>query len=305
MSDCVRYLFKEYALQIIRFFVIMSFKRKVFDIIEPGRSPLSRQFDLLIIGLICLNVAAIVVESFKGLSQSVQNGLYYFEVFSVGVFTLEYLLRFWTAGFKYPDKSWAGARLAFVFSALSLIDLLAIMPFYLPLLITVDMRFVRVLRLLRIARLLKLNRYSRALQVIGDVFKEKRADLGITMFITFLLLLIASTIMYYLEGQEQPEAFPNIPATLWWAVATLTTVGYGDVYPITDWGRFVSGIIALLGIGMVALPTGILSAAYMDKMQEKKDHEKQEQGRCPHCGESLNEHPPHPEPVSRETLTEN
>ena len=116
-------------------------------------------------------------------------------------------------------------------------------------------------------------------------FAKKRSDLGITVFVTLILLVIASSLMYHIEGQEQPEAFPNIVASFWWAVATLTTVGYGDVYPITAWGKFVSGIIALLGIGLVALPTGILSSAFIEKINDKKPEI--DGGTCPTCGQEV------------------
>ena len=122
-----------------------------------------------------------------------------------------------------------------------------------------------------------------------DVFKEKRAELGLTLFITFLLLVLASSVMYYMENEAQPDKFPNILSSFWWAIATLTTVGYGDVFPITAAGKVISSIIALLGIGVVALPTGILSAAFMNKIEEsKKSKEEQEEIICPHCNKKIN-----------------
>ena len=265
----------------------MTYREKIFNVIDENNreTSLSRTFDFFIIGLITLNVVAIIIESFENLSLTYKQEFYYFEIFSVVVFTIEYLLRLLTADLKYSDKSSIGAATAFISSPLALVDLFAILPTYLPLLIPIDLRFIRILRLLRVIRLFKINRYSRSLKLIGDVFKEKRSDLGITVFVTSILLVIASTLMYYIEGQEQPEAFPNIVASFWWAVSTLTTVGYGDVYPITAWGKFISGIIALLGIGLVALPTGILSSAFIEKINDRKTENNSEN--CPTCGQEI------------------
>lgn len=264
----------------------MTFKYKIFNLVdENNRGSLpNRAFNLFIVFLIILNVTAIVLESFSSIKSTYSQEFYIFEIFSVVIFTIEYLLRVYTADFKYPGKTRIASIGTFLTSPLAIIDLLAILPTYLPLIIPIDLRFIRILRLLRITRLFKINRYSNSLKLIGEVFKDKRSDLGVTIFITFILLVIASTLMYYIEGQVQPDKFPNIIASFWWAVATLTTVGYGDVYPITGLGQFISGIIALLGIGLVALPTGILSSAFIEKINSKKrvDVEK-----CPTCGRDL------------------
>jgi voltage-gated potassium channel len=267
----------------------MTIRQRIFNVIDEKNkeTSLSRTFDFFIIGLITLNVVAIILESFESISLTYKQELYYFEIFSVAVFTVEYLLRILTADLKYPNKTIFGATTSFITSPLALVDFFAILPTYLPLFIPIDLRFIRILRLLRITRLFKINRYSRSLKLIGDVFKEKRSDLGITAFVTFILLVIASTLMYHIEGQEQPQAFPNIVASFWWAVATLTTVGYGDVYPITAWGKFISGIIALLGIGLVALPTGILSSAFIEKINNKKTGNNCKT--CPTCGQEIRE----------------
>ncbi|WMN12987.1 ion transporter [Marivirga salinae] len=264
----------------------MTFKHKIFNLVDEnnkGSLP-NRAFNIFIVFLIILNVTAIVLESFSRIKSTYSQEFYIFEIFSVVIFTIEYLLRVYTADFKYPSKTKIGSIGTFLSSPLAIIDLLAILPTYLPLIIPIDLRFIRILRLLRITRLFKINRYSNSLKLIAEVFKDKRSDLGVTIFVTFILLVIASTLMYYIEGQVQPDKFPNIIASFWWAVATLTTVGYGDVYPITGLGQFISGIIALLGIGLVALPTGILSSAFIDKINSKRraDVEK-----CPTCGRDL------------------
>lgn len=273
----------------------MTLRQRVFTIIDENnkKGTASRTFNISIVILIILNVVAIILVSFQELKAHYEKEFYLFEVFSVVIFTIEYGLRLWTAKYKYPNKNEISALIIYIISPYALIDLFAILPFYLPFLIPVDLRFIRIFRLLRIARIFKLGRYSRSIKLIVEVLKEKKSDLGVTVFITFILLIIASTIMFYLEHDKQPEAFPNIIASFWWAIATLTTIGYGDVYPITGWGKFISSIIALLGIGLVALPTGILSAAFMEKMKNDKQPNKEKEGNmsekiiCPYCGHEI------------------
>jgi voltage-gated potassium channel len=166
-----------------------------------------------------------------------------------------------------------------MFSTFGLIDLIAILPFYLPLLFPIDLRVVRILRIMRLIRIFKLGRYSKSLKTINSVLRETRSDLGITIFIAFIMLVLASTLMYYVEGDVQPNKFASIGHSFWWAVATLTTVGYGDVYPVTGMGKLLSGIIALIGIGIVALPTGIISSAFIEKI-----HQDNKTCTCPNCG---------------------
>ena len=226
-------------------------KNKIFKIIEPADkydTP-SLIFDSFIITLIMLNVLSIILESFQGLNDRYYYYFRLFEIISVTIYTIEYLLRLWTADLKYLNKNKIIARLLYIITPLAIIDLLAILPFYLPMIIPFDLRFIRMLRLIRIFRLFKIQRYSKSLRIISKVLNSRKEELFVTIFMVFLLLLIASTIMFYIEHDAQQEKFPNIFSTFWWAVATLTTVGYGDVYPITGWGKFLSGIIALLGIG--------------------------------------------------------
>lgn len=281
----------------------MSIRRKIFTIItdqeEKQLQPHNKYFESAVTVLIFLNVVAIILESDPSIYEPCKEFFFYFEAFSILVFTVEFLLRIWTYDLIDEKEGKLKGFFKFLFSPLSIIDILAVVPFYLPLFFTMDMRHVRILRMLRMLRVLKLNRYSKSLQMVVNVLREKRADLITTIFIAFILLVVASSLMYHIEKDAQPEAFPNIFATFWWAVATLTTVGYGDVYPVTGWGKLISGIIALLGIGLVALPTGILSSAFIEKMEEdrakkeKRNKEKQQKvlhsgfKYCPHCGEKL------------------
>ena len=266
----------------------MALKRAVFKVIDEGQidTLAGRSFNLFIIGLILLNTLAIILGSFESIESRYREQFYYFEVFSVVIFTIEYLLRLWTARFKYPDKGGWGAIVSYVFSFGALVDLLAILPFYMPLIIPIDMRFIRILRILRIARVLKLSRYTNALQLIRAVVYEKRSELGVVLFLTAILLIIASTLVYNIEHEAQPQAFPNIGAAMWWAVVTLTTVGYGDIIPITTFGKIISSIVAFLGIALVALPTGILGGAFLRKLK----HEDRKAHKCPECSHEFFDH---------------
>jgi voltage-gated potassium channel len=207
-----------------------------------------------------------------------------FETFSVIIFTIEYIIRIWVADHKFNNCSILKAKTRFIFSFFGIIDLFAILPFYLPMLIMFDLRFLRILRLTRLFRLFKIARYSKALRIVGTVLKRKKEPLILTLFLSLILLLVASSLMYHIEHDAQPDSFSNIFSSFWWAVATLTTVGYGDIYPITGLGKFLSGLIALLGIGLVALPTGILGAGFIEVI-EKKENKKPK--KCPHCGKKF------------------
>lgn len=264
----------------------MKIKERTFQIIETARpdDPVSRAFDLGLIGLILLNIGAVILSSFRGLPPTVLKLLDVLELFSVVVFSLEYALRLWTSPLRYPGSKRPALR--FVFSFMAIIDLLAIAPFYLPFIFSFDLRFVRMLRLFRLLRIFKLNRYNDALIIIGSVVRREKEKLLTTMLFTGIIILFASSVMYYVENEAQPDKFPNIIASVWWAVATLTTVGYGDVYPVTALGKILSGLIAVLGIGLVALPTGIISSGFIWEMANKDAKKKR---KCPHCGKDIEE----------------
>ena len=265
---------------------IKKVKIKIYRLLEKGShgSRFNRVFDYFIMSLILLSVGSIVLESIPGIEKKYHHWLVIFDLFSIIVFTLEYLLRLYVSDLTHPAKSRVKSALKFMFSIYGIIDLLAILPFYLPMLIKLDLRFLRILRLTRIFRILKIGRYNQSLKLIASVVKEKKEELAVTGFLAFLIMLLASFIMYYVESPHQPEAFPNILSAFWWAIATLTTVGYGDVYPITAWGKFISGVIAILGIGIVALPTGLISAGFMEKVKKKPGNTSTH---CPHCGKEI------------------
>ncbi|EAR12549.1 cation channel family protein [Polaribacter irgensii 23-P] len=248
----------------------------------------NKYFIKFIYALIVLNVLTLILESYKELNDNYGLFFYSFEIFSVAIFTIEYLLRIWVSDKTKEDKK---ERLNFAFSTLGIIDLIAIIPFYLPFIFPFDLRIVRILRLFRLLRIFKLSRYSKSLKTIQYIFRETKAELSITVFVTFVLMILSSTLMYYIEHDAQPEKFASIGDAVWWAVATLTTVGYGDVYPVTALGKILSGIIALIGIGFVALPTGIISSAFIEKIQAEKKSKKGKKVKnkecCPTCGKNL------------------
>ena len=204
----------------------------------------------------------IILDSFQNIHDRFQTVFQVFEVITVIVFTLEYILRIWTADLLYPDAK--HPRLKYCFSFMAIIDLLAILPFYLPF-FSADLRFLRMMRLFRLFRLLrvfKLGRYFEALHVIVKVIRSSGPQLIMSVVICFFVMLFSAIIMYEVENPVQPEQFPNVISSLWWAICTLTTVGYGDVYPITVVGRFFASVISLVGIGIIAIPTGIIAAGF-------------------------------------------
>ena len=255
-------------------------RRRVFEIIEKaedGDIP-SAVFDASIIVLIVLNIIAVTASSFNDFAAAHQGLLHCFEIFSIAVFTIEYLLRLWTANYKYPGSKLAAVQ--FIFSANAIIDLAAILPFYLPFVSGVDLRFLRVLRLLRMFRIFKLGRYSESMAIIGRVLKKEKEKLLTTIILTIIMIFVASTIMYYVENPAQPEVFTNIIETTWWSIATFTTIWLGDVYPITIPGKICGGIISLLGIMLIALPSGIICSGFMSELEKEKHV-------CPHCGKEI------------------
>jgi len=262
----------------------MALRKRIFEILEVGKpdDTLSRDFDIFIISLIGLNVIVLILESVErihGLTPKIFSG---FEYVSVMIFSLEYILRIWSCVEKPVYRKPITGRLRFSITPLALIDLLAILPFFLPF-TGLDLRFLRAVRMMRVFRVAKIGRYSQSLRLLQRVLTQKKEQLISTVFILFMLLIIASSMMYFAENRVQPKNFSSIPATMWWAVATLTTVGYGDVYPITHIGKLIASVIAILGIGMFALPTGILGAGFVEEID--RQHRKSIQ--CPNCGKVI------------------
>lgn len=259
-----------------------SYVYRMFDVGAGGR--LGYTIDALILLLIIANVIAVMLETVDPLYAAYGREFYGFELVSVVVFSIEYLGRLWAAT-EHPEYDhWLWGRLRFALSPYMIIDFLAIAPFFLGAI--VDLRFLRILRLFRFLRLFKLARYDDSMVLFTNVIQRKKSDLLVTFTATGLLLLLASSVMYFIETEAQPEAFSSIPATLWWGVVTLTTVGYGDVTPVTPLGQFFGAIIAVLGIGLFALPASILASGFIEAAGVE-DEEDVELEHCPCCGEDL------------------
>lgn len=250
----------------------MSIRRRVFDIIQPddGTSLLSRIFDWMITGLILASVIIVFAATFD-LPKGVLRALLLIEGVASVVFTVEYALRILTADFLYPESGTIKARVKYVFSPMALVDLVAILPFWLPMLLPGTMLGLRALRLVRLLRIFKLNRYFDAIKSLGEVIVLKKRELLGSLFFVSILMLISSLLMYSAEHEAQPEVFRNAFSGLWWAVATLTTVGYGDIYPVTALGRLLGAFIAFSGLAAVAIPTGIISSGLMEALSRGRE----------------------------------
>jgi voltage-gated potassium channel len=275
-------------------------KKKVHGLLHPeivGDKHWDKIINIFIIVLIILNVIAVILETVKELNDRFSDFFYYFDLVSVIIFTIEYVLRVWSSNHeeKYKHSFWG--RLKYMFSAGALIDLLAILPFFLHLFfgLGIDLREIRMLRLLRVLRLFRLTAYTESAHMIVNVFKKRSKELAISFVLAIFLIIIASCLIYFAEHlhPENKDKFSSIPATLWWSVVTLTTTGYGDMYPMTAIGKIMTGIIMLTGVAFFAIPAGILSAGFMDEFRKRKIYKTH---RCPHCGEVLDmeeSHEPH------------
>ena len=229
--------------------------------------------------LIFLNVCAAIAETVEPIARELAGAFATFEQFSIAVFTLEYVLRVASCTHDARFSKPILGRLRYALTPMALVDLLAILPAYLPLLFGIDLRGLRILRLMRIFRVLKLTRYSHAMRSLGRALASRREELIVTAVALAFLLVVVSSVLYVAERDAQPEAFGSIPAAMWWGVTTLTTVGYGDVAPVTPLGKVAAAISAVLGIGFFAVPAGILGSAFVEHVRRER--------KCPHCGGEL------------------
>lgn len=229
------------------------------DTITNIESKNGRRFDIFIQVLIVLSLLAFSIETLPNLSPKTIEFLYYFEVFCVSIFTAEYLLRF----------IFAKKKLGYIFSFYGIIDLLAILPFYLS--FGIDLRSVRIFRILRVFRILKLARYNTAINRFKDAAVSAKEEIVLFIILTGILLYLAAFGIYLFENEAQPEKFASVFHSLWWAVSTLTTVGYGDVYPITMGGKIFTFCILIIGLGIVTVPAGIVASALSNSVKKKSD----------------------------------
>mgnify|MGYP001959559004 FL=1 len=220
------------------------------------------KFDRFIYLLIIVNVIAMILESHKSINDLYGKWLSIFEAFSIYIFSFEYIYRVYKA---YKEGSSNGAS-KYIFSFFGLIDLISILPFFLNQFIKIDGRFLRILRLFRLTRIFKLGRSSASLKLFIKALTAVKSELKFTFFLSVLTILFSASAIYYLEHEAQPEKFSSITESIWWATVSLATVGYGDVYPVTVGGKIFASIISLIGIGIVAIPTGIISASFVEEI---------------------------------------
>lgn len=263
----------------------MTLRRRLYLTLEPTEKGgiIERIFELALISIIILNILAIVLDSVKSIRNEYDAIFQQFEWFSIIFFTVEYIARIYAIvenhRFAHPVKG----RLRYIRSGMAIIDLLAILPFYIAFL-PIDLRFLRIFRLMALFRLFKIARYLHALDIFKKVLADRKEQLVLSFIFILFILVIISFVMFFAEHDAQPDKFSSIPATMWWGIATLTTVGYGDIVPITSLGKFLGGLFAIAGVGLLALPAGILSSGFFELL-----HKKNEVKKCPHCGKELHD----------------
>ncbi|MCL1919560.1 MAG: ion transporter [Kiritimatiellaeota bacterium] len=264
----------------------MDIKRRIYRIIQPHKkddTP-SALFDWFIAFLVILDVSTTILDTLV-LPGRVVFCFWVLEIFTVAVFTVEYMLRVWTADLLCSKTTPFKARLKNALTFVMIVDFIAVAPFYLHFLLPINLHLLRAFRLLRIFRLLKIKHYIKTLSQVSSVLRQKASQLFISLFILFILMIVASVLMYTAEHEAQPDVFKNALSGLWWAVITLTTVGYGDIYPITVLGKIIGSFFSIFSIALIAIPTGIISAGFIENFHEKKTNK--DKRFCPYCGEKL------------------
>ncbi|MFP6563752.1 MAG: ion transporter [Myxococcota bacterium] len=280
----------------------MTIRHRIYDLLEPteGDDLWGRRVDIFLMMLILLNVIAVILSTVEGIHSAIPRVFLVFDWFSVVVFSFEYGLRVWSAVENPRYRAPVLGRLRFMCSPLALVDLVAILPWLLPI-TGADLRSVRAIRLLRMLRVFKFSRYSRGVHVMLEVIRARKEELVAALGMLVTLLIVASTVVYFAERHTQPEVFSSIPASMWWGISTLTTVGYGDIYPVTVMGQIFGAVVSVGGLLLVALPTGILGAGFVEKFEKYARQQELDlsqdaapstvevrvAGACPHCGQSM------------------
>ena len=266
----------------------MTLRRRLYLTLDPSEKGgfAERIFEILLISIILLNIVAIILSSIKEFDEKYQDYFRDFEIFSLVFFTIEYIARLYSIVEKRKYSHPVKGRLRFAATPLALVDLFSFLPFYLAFL-PIDLRFLRIFRLMSIFRMFKIARYLHALNLFKRVLVERKEQLVLSFLFILFILVIISFVMFYVENAAQPDKFSSIPATMWWGIATLTTVGYGDIVPITNLGKILGGAFAIAGVGLLALPAGILSSGFFELLHV--DKEKERVKKCPHRGKDLHE----------------
>lgn len=293
-------------------------KRRVYEILTdpPSGDVFGNFINISILLLIAVNVIVGIFESVKGLHTRYPNFFYYFEFASVMVFSVEYVLRLWACNALERYEGLFRGRLRQASEPMAIIDLLAILPFYIQLLMPsgLDLRFIRVLRLMRLFRIFRVGRLAESFRILASVIKGKKEELFISSVVLIITLVLSSSLMFIVESHQPDTKFTSVPASMWWGMMTITTIGYGDMYPMTEWGRVLGAIVGFCGICIFALPVGILGAGFIEEVERKHQDESgpavafpmerfakleeqvallvklAQQGECPHCGEDLASH---------------
>ena len=257
------------ALQIKKTMNKKSIRKRIWEILEKGdpNDKVSFYTDIFLITLIIFNIIAVLLETVDSIYTLYSFEFLVFERFSTVVFLIEYILRIWVCVEEKIKKNKLITRLKYASTWPAIIDLLAVLSGLLPMIFEVDLRILRALRMLR---LLKFSRYFKVMNLLLGVLREEKQSFLAAMFLLTIAMLIASTGIYIFEKDAQPDKFGSIPEAMWWAVATLTTVGYGDVTPVTAMGKIFGAIITIIGIGTVALPSGILASGFSDQLKRRQ-----------------------------------
>lgn len=253
--------------------------------VSPEGNRAALHFNYFMTALILLNVVTVILETVQNIHAAYLSLFSIIDFVSIAIFTVEYVIRLWICTLNPAYSHPVTGRLRYMVSGYAIIDLLAFLPFYIPFLIPIDLRFIRILRLFRLIRVLKLGRYSEAMKTFLLVLEKSKEKLILALSILFIVLVLASSMMYYAEHDAQPDKFASIPAAMWWAIITLATVGYGDIFPITPLGKAIGGLVVIIGIAIFALPAAILSAGFIQEIQEKKVMI------CPACGHRIGGNP--------------
>ena len=253
--------------------MLESIKKHAFDVVndrDDDGIP-NHIFDYIIITLIILNIFAIFLETYKPIYSEYRDFFIWFEYFSVIVFTVEYIIRIWTCTYYDEYTTPVIGRFRYAVSLMMIIDFFAVFPFYLSLLLPLDPRIVKLFRMFRLFRIFKLLRYYKSFEVVLTVLKKNKDYLISVLIILIGFLIFVSYTIFIIESEAQPDKFQDFDDSFWWSVITLTTVGYGDTYPITDIGRFLTVIVLLIGIGLISLPTGIIASGFLEEVRKRKE----------------------------------
>jgi len=266
---------------------MVPIKKRIYDLLDSDNKQdvWARRVNAFLVVMILGNVIALLLITIQEYQEKYIGLFKAFEYLSVAVFTAEYALRLWVCDLNKEFSEPGKGKIKYLTTPLAIVDLIAILPFFLQIFGIVDLRALGLLRYARLLRIFKLKRYVHSLRIIWKVFASKKEEMTIALFTILFLLVVFSTLVYLAEHNEPNTKFTSIPATMWWGIATLTTVGYGDITPITPLGKFFASITAIFGIGIFAFPAGIISAGFAAQLQKKNQRNKSLV--CPHCGERI------------------